>query len=273
MKLLGKILLTIIFVLTFLVFVLSINIRYQLLSSNFWIDAFRRDDIYFQMSQIISNKFTKKVIDSGGSKSDVTVLANLVSPSTIGSFFEENVKSILAYANNTSSEIIVYVPFSFNGLNGDSDLQNVENNFEKMRLQDFVGNFNIKEIKESDIKMIPKIGLYSWILMFCAFTFLLFIFTLIYLLVEAGKRLTALGTPLVLSGMLILSISYICNYVGKIITEGFAQSENIATSLAAIAILPVIHGVSAIWVWFGVSFIGLGVLLFFIKKPAINKAK
>lgn len=273
MKLLGKILLIIIFIPTFLAFVLSINVRYQFLSSNFWIDTFRKNDIYFQMSQIIGNKFTKKVIDSGSSKSDVTVLANLISPSAIGNFIEENIRSVLSYANGTSSEIAVYVPFSINNLKRDADSQKLESSLEKMNLQDFLDDFSVRGIEESDIKIISKIGPYSWVLMFSTFAFLLIVLTLIYLLVDSGRRLTAWGIPLTLSGTFILGMSYFCNLFGKIMAVGFTQSENIATSLAAIIILPVIRNVTAIWIWFGISFLGLGVLLFFIKKPAINKTK
>ena len=89
MKFVSKILLIILSVPILVLCVLSINVRLQFLSSDFWIGTFEKADVYTQISTSLSSRLLDKVVAGGGKGSDVAVLSSLISPNILKIFFEE----------------------------------------------------------------------------------------------------------------------------------------------------------------------------------------
>jgi hypothetical protein len=266
-------LLVILSVPVFILSVLSINIKSQFLSAGFWINTFEKANVYSQISTSVSDRLADKVVAGGGKISDITALSNLISPYNIKVFFEKNVKSILLFANGKSSEIIVFTPLPTKNIPVGTKTDEFSKFSEKMTLDDFLKNLNITGVTKEDFQIISKFGVWSWILIGTSFALLLLVLVLTYALIDAGRHLTAMGIEFALSGILILSSYFLAGFIGKYLTENFVKSANIGTSLAAIAAPPVIANVAQVWVWFALSSILLGVLLFFVKKPAKNSLR
>jgi len=237
------------------------------LSSDFWIRTFERADVYTQISTSLSSRLLDKVVAGGGERSDVTVLSSLISPNILKTFFEENIKSTLLYANGKSSEIIIFMPFSADSILRGVKAEDLGNFSEKMTLNDFLKKFNITEIDEKDIQIISKFGIWSWLLVVSSSLLLALVLVLTYILTGVGKRLTTMGIELTLSGICVLAVIFLADFIVRSFMESFTGSTNVGTSLVAIIAPPVIENVAQVWVWFGISSLILGVLAFFIKKP------
>jgi hypothetical protein len=263
MKILAKILLVLVSIPVFFLCILSINVRFQLLSSRFWINTFEKNAVYSQISAEIGTRLTSKVVAGGGEESDITVLSALVSTDNLKYFFEKNIQSFISYANGKSSEITIFIPFS-------SELGDFS---EEISLMDFLDEFNIAVVSESDIQMISKYGFFSWMAFVALLTLLVLIFVLLYLLTDSGKSLVSQGMAFILFGTTLTMAFFIGQFAGEVISRDFTGSSNIGTSLMAIITPPIIQNLIRTWIWIGILLFIFGILLFFIKKPAIFKSK
>ena len=273
MKFVARALLIIVAFPIFILSVFSINIRFQFLSSGFWINTFEKGNIYSQISENVENRLISRVIAEGGGKSDVTLLSNLISPESLKDFFEKNIKNILLYANGKSAEIMVFTPVPLGKIPEGFDLNNLEDFSEEIPLTDFLKGFDISGIRESDIQAISNFGTWAWVLTAGSFSLLVLVLVLAYLATNPGKHLTTPGIALVLPGIFMLTAYFAGSFAGRVLTDDFRQSANIGTSLAAIIAPPVIQNVTQIWIWFGASALILGILLFFLKKLVYNGSK
>ena len=98
MKVLGKILLIVLSIPVFLLCILSINFRFQLLEPGFWTNSLEKGNVYSQVSDLLKDRLITKVTASGGRASDIGDLGSLISPRNLRIFVEVNVESILSYA-------------------------------------------------------------------------------------------------------------------------------------------------------------------------------
>lgn len=273
MKFVAKVILIILSIPISILCILSINIRFQFLSFGFWANSFERGNVYSQISKSLEDRLVAKVVAEGGRKSDIGVLSNLISSSGLKNFFEENAMGVLDYANGQSSEITVFAPNLMESSKEGFDIGDLGSLSQKMRLSDFLKEYNVAGLSESDILIISKFGIWSWMLLGVSFTLLILVLALIYLLTNGGKYLKAQGVALTLSGSLILIVYFAGTFLSKLLTERFVGSSNVGASLIAIAAPPIIKNVLQIWIWFGVSAVFLGILLFFIRKPVYNYKK
>lgn len=262
--------LTFLMVPVFVLCALSINIRFQFLSDRFWNTTFEKNHVYLKISQILEGRLLSKVMAEGSRKEDVSVLSNIISPESVRYFFEANTKSFLLYANGFTPEIMVYTPLP---VGDELNLNSLGNFSEKMSLHDFLASLSISGTWESDIKAVSRFGVLSWgliVISFFLFSLLLF---LGYLLTDHGKRFTVLGISLALSGMTLLILSFIGSYVSSQLVQNFQDSSNFGALIMTIITPPLMKNVSQIWIWFGVSAIVLGTILFFVRKPVNNKVR
>lgn len=273
MRFVARALLVIIAVPIFILTVLSINIRFQFLSSRFWINTFEKGNIYSQISENVENRLISKVVAEGGGKSDVALLSNLISPTSLKDFSEKNIRNILLYANGKSSQIMVFTPVPLGKIPEGFGKNNLENFSEEIPLTDFLKGFDISGIGESDIQAISDFGTWAWILTAGSFSLLVLALVLAYLTTNSGKHLITPGMALILPGIFMLTAYLVGSFAGRVLTDDFRESTNVGTSLAAIIIPPVIQNVVQIWIWFGTFAVILGILLFFLKKPVYNDAK
>lgn len=261
MKVLANILLVITTIPLFLLFVFSINLRFQFMNADFWMNAFKEGNTYQTVSDQIKNNLESNAIKSGGLAGDVIDLSNLVSVDNVESFFEDNVQNFLLYANGKSPEIMVSFPFS----NSMWDLSS------KMKLTDVIEEYNIEIINPSDIESISKYGKISWVATITLFVLTNLSIFLMYILTKPGKHLVFHGITLTLSGIIMTAIYVVGRFVSEVVLKDYSIGANIGKSLFAIIASPVIQSAVQTWLWFGASSLILGIILFFIKKPANNQ--
>jgi len=260
MKFTAKFLLTVISIPVFILLMLSINIRFQFMSSKFWIDTFAKGNVYSKISTVITSKLESKVSDEGGVKSDITVLTDIISPLNVKSFFEENIRSILSYANGKAIVIEVYAP-PLAPTSKDITL-------EKMSLSDFLSEYNISGLNQNTLQEIAKFGIWSWLFFSASLAVFLLIMTFMYLLATPGSHLGGMGVVLILSGALAVAFYFVLNYSAVLLVNNFTGSANIGTAMGVIAAPPVILEAVRIWGITGVLALLTGIVLFFLKKPA-----
>lgn len=273
MKLIGKIFLTIIMVPLFVLFMISINIRFQFLSANFWTNTFERGGVYLQLSLYLKNKLESNVVAEGGKLSDIATLSNLLSEDSIKRFVEDNLTGFVNYTNGRTKELIVSVPFTATSLPEGFGVSDLGSTSQHMTLSGLLKQYQIRGITDAQIESMSKYGYYSWL--FTIVVFVLFTGTVIlqYLLTDHGRRLVALGIGLLIGGLFALAMSYFGHYMGQTFASGFVGSSNMATSIAAILIQSLSKNIVEIWLFFGISASVIGILLFFVRKPANNKSK
>ena len=244
-----------------ILFVFSINFRFQFLNTEFWMTTFKEGNVYYKISEVIKSNLELNAVKSGGLASDVIDLSSLVSQENVKNFFEENIQSFLLYANGKSSEIIVSIPFT-------NDLWNQTSNIE---LKDLLEEYNIETIDKTDIQKIPKLGRLSWISVSVLATLIILSIFSMYLMSKQGKHLIYPGIVFTLSGVILMSCFVVSEFARNIILRDFSGSTNVGKSLLVIVAVPAIANTVQIWLWFGISFLILGTVLFFIKKPVNNQ--
>lgn len=260
MKFIAKFLLTAIAVPVFIILVLSINIRFQFLSSKFWTDTLEKGNVYAKISSVISDNLESKVIAEGGGKSDVAVLTNLISPLNVKDFAQNNIQSVISYANGREPELAIYTP-SLKPSDKPVPL-------EKVSFAQFAKDYNVSGVTQKDLEVLAKFGFWSWLLFGASIVLIILISVFLYLLAPHGKHLGGMGTVFVLSSVVMAGCYFFLNYAAGLLTDNFAGSSNIATAFGAVIAPPVIGEIIKVWALFSVLTFVLGILLFFVKKPA-----
>lgn len=273
MKFVAKFVLLILMIPVFFIFVLSINLRFQILSSDFWMNTFAKGNVYSQISDVIDKNMISKVEAGGGRDTDVTVLSNFVSPLNLKEFFEKNITSFLLYANGKADGIIVFAPLSLRNMQNISSLDKTDDLFGQMTLSEFMNEFNIFGVMKKDIQGVSRYGIWSWICISASLLLLILILILEYRLTDKGRHLTILGVSMVLCGSILLGASLAGNMVASILVRESVVSSSVGKLLTAIIAPPIIREVILVWVMVAFLSIVLGILLFFLKKPGITESK
>jgi hypothetical protein len=268
MKFIAKFVLTVIFIPVFLIFLLAVNLRFQLLTPSYWQGIFSLNGTYSELSSAVSKSLVSQTVAQGGVAGDVKILTDLLSSENLKDVINTNISNVLQYANGKAKEITVYLPV--NKIPVALIPGNFTNISQRMSLTDFLKEFNISGISTSQIQAISRLGLESWIILFSSVLLMLLLLYLLYLLVSRGKRLIAPGLALVISGTLALLIHWIIMVIQTDWVKALVTSANTGNILIGIIVPPVIQGVLKIWSSVAFGVIILGIILFFIKKPLYN---
>jgi len=265
MKFIAKLILVIIFIPSFLLFILSLNFRLQFLSATFWQSNFNTNNIYSKLSLSISKDLESQTIAGGGRASDVEPLTDLVTPENIKDVVGKNIVNILNYANGKSTDFFVYIPVSkipkpllsknFAGLK------------EQTKLSDLVKEYNVEGISLTQIQAISRFGVIAWMALAITLLFLTLLFYCIYLLVVPGKQLVAPGLAFILSGIMIYLFSSIGNAVQMSLANDLSSSQSLGDSIIKIVTPSIIRGFLSVWTLSAILATVLGVILLFFKKP------
>lgn len=273
MKIAAKIILILLSIPIFFLCILSINIRFQFLKYGFWTATLYKADAYSKVSLLLKDRLVEKVVAGGGKANDVSDLSVLFSAGNLKIFTESNIKSLLTYANGGSSELKVFIPLSNGNISKESDLKDFAATTREMSLGEFLKEFNVDSLKAEDFTPISKLGMLSWALTILSLFLLILIILLIYLLSTSGRRMIFLGIMFLIASFSTFSLYFLGRVSERFVIEKFIDDVNIGKSLAGIIVPPIIENIIYIWLWFAVSAAVFGVLLFFVKKPAINKTK
>jgi hypothetical protein len=271
MKFIIKSFLAILFIPVFLLLLLAVTFKFQLLDSSFWQKTFSQGSVYSNLSASLGSYIEEKVTAEGGSRSDAKIFTDLVSPENLKDVIDKNLAEVLTYLNGESKGIIVYVPLD--KVPPQLLPQKLGKISQHMALGDFLREFNMGEISPSQIASLSSLGRDSWYFLALAAVLTTGILILLLLLVDTGGRFVAAGTALVISGVIVVAGVG----VGRIIFSGMANTllkkPNITQEIVGSLLPPIALGILNLWVYFGAAALVLGIVLFFIKKPYYNKPK
>ncbi|HUC95152.1 MAG TPA: hypothetical protein VMR19_04095 [Candidatus Saccharimonadales bacterium] len=272
MKFIIKLVLTIIFIPVFLIFILAINLRFQILAPSFWEKVFISGDVYTKLSTSINENLESEAVIEGGKPGDVNILTDLISPENLQDAINKNINNFLEYANGKTGEIVVYIPVSKIPKAFLSTSFNTVK--EQMSLSDLIKEFNISGISAAQIQMISHLGEAAWLILLFSASLVVLILCLLYLCVSPGKRLVAPGLALILSGLTELSIYFMGTFVGSNFAGNLVGISNVGDSLIGIIVPPILKGLFNLWLPNAIGAIVFGTVLLFIKKSGyIRKPK
>lgn len=271
MKIIAKLILTLLFIPVFLLFILAVNLRSQILAPSFWEKTFDINNTYSKLSISISKNLESQAEAEGGRAGDVKIFTDLASPENLKDAIDKNIYNILQYANGKSKEIIVYVPV--NKIPRELLLNNFGGVTENMKLSDVLKEFNVSGITDAQILMISRTGTAAWIFLLATAFLIVLILYFLYLLVDSGKRLVTLGVPLILAGGIVSLASLLGAVIRVNWVKDMVDNPNLANSLIGTAVTPLFQGVLTVWTLFATVFIVIGFVLFFIKKPYNTTSK
>lgn len=271
MKFVLKLILTILFVPLFLILLIVVTARFQLLAPSFWENAFNANDTYSQLSVSINKNLVAQTIAEGGTGSDIRIFTDLISPENLKDVIDKNIVNVLTYANGKAKEIIVYLPIN----KIPKSLLSI--NFNKVTdqtpLPNLLKEFNVSGISPAQIQLISRAGFVVWVFLIVSIILPVLLLYLLYLLIDSGKRLVAPGLALVLAGV-VTTAAYVIGTVIRINwTKDLAGSVNTGDSIIGILAPPILGAVVKVWLLYAISAMILGIILFFIKKPRYNKPR
>lgn len=270
MKVLAQVIIGIILIPLILLFFISVNLRFQLLSPRFWDNAFSGDNTYSKLSASISKNLTTQTLKEGGTAGDVKVLTDVLSTANLEDFLKKNISNFLSFANGKAKEAIVYIPISKVPKSLISPM--IGSVSEQMKLTDLLADFNI-HVTAAQIQMISSFGLGSWIIFYVIAVIAALLVFLIYLATDRGKHFITLGLTALVSGIISLVVFGASEIIRINWAKDLAGSLNLGDSLIGIIAPPIIGGLSRVWLWGGLLLLLIGITLFFIRKPAYNKPK
>jgi hypothetical protein len=269
MKLIAKIFLTILFVPLFLILVLGITLKFQILKPAFWENAFKSKNTYSNLSAVVSKSLRSQVIAEGGREGDVKILTDLISPDNLKDVINKNIFNILEFANGKVTEMVIYVPV--NKIPKSLLPKSLGKITEQMSLTDLLQEFNVQGVDATQIQMFHSTGLMvSVFLVITTFLLSLLLF-LLYVLTNPEKRLIAHGVSFIISGVIISIITALGTVIRINWTKDLAGSSNLGNALIGVITPPIMEGVIGLWQTLAIISIISGIVLLFLKKPLGRK--
>lgn len=241
MKAFVQTLLVILFIPLFLIGLMSVTVKYQLLSPMFWQETFDTHNVYMSLSIALKDLVEEKTINEGGSRGDVKILTNLITSENLKDFIDINLENILNYVNGKSDKIIVYLPIAkipYGLLPKNLGIK------EKMPLNDALKKLNIVGFHENQIKQIPLIGRSMTYILIIDLALLFIIIIFLY----------QPGIALILSGVITLMLVFLGN------------SIKFSNQLVLAFVPYILQNILNLWMWIGIVVTILGLALLFVKK-------
>ncbi len=256
MKFTAKLVLILLFIPLFLVGILAISVKFQVLQPDFWQTTFRANDVYTKLAVALKNTAETQTVKEGGSLQEARVLTNLITSSNLQDFIEKNLENILDFANGKVKEAIVYIPI--NKLPGGLLPKNLGKISENMPLATLLAEFNVHGIQKAQIDSLSQVGLWSTRFLIADLVLIGLILAGLIFLVDEGNRFVAPGIAFLISGLLILAVSLF------VWVKGSEPSQVLLSTFAPYVLGKILR----LWMWAGVTAVILGLILLFVKKPS-----
>lgn len=264
MRFLGKFILIVLFVPLFLLAILTITVKFQLLRPDFWQTTFRANDVYTKLSVAFKNIAETQTVKEGGSLSDARVLTNLITPANLQDFLEKNFKSILDFVNGKVKEAAIYIPIRI--LPSGFIPKNFGKISENTPLTVLLSEFNVQGIQKAQIDALSHVGLWSTYLLTLDVAIVALISLGLFLLVEKGKRFVAPGLAFILAGFITLAVTLLGFVIrGSMLSDWVKSKEPVQIILSPFA--PYVLGeILKVWLYIGSFAILIGIVLLFLRR-------
>lgn len=268
MRVLGKILLTILFIPLFFLFLISTTLRFQILNQNFWLNTLQQEGVYENIEVALKEGFMQKAQEESVSTQESLLVSSLITADNIKVFLEENIVNITQFLNGTTQELLVYLPLERLPPQLTRTINLESNEVPIEELTTLLGNS--QALNQVPLGLLSDLGLYLTIAWLIIITILVSLTALIYKLVKGGQRLTFPGLTFALSGLLTLVVVAFGSVVRKEMAKDLLQGEPAEILLGTIA-PPALSQILQLWMYIGAGFLFFGFLAFFFKKPKTVK--
>lgn len=264
MKTIAQIFLTFIFVLSFVVALISAIIKFELLNYRFISQSLNKHNVYSNLSLVVKNSIESQVGKGGGKINDIAVITDLITTENTKDAVNKNLFNLLSFINGNALNLEIYIPI--NKIPKNIITKNISSINENMTLADFGKKFNLEGLENIPLDSISKIGLHDYYILMISVSLLVISMVLILLLIEPSKRLIAPGISLILSGFISLGFSKFGTDISKFIVSNFSESVSINKIVFLTVVPPIITDVSATLFYIGITCVVVGGLLFLVKK-------
>lgn len=254
----------------FLAVLLSATLKFQLLQPRFWETAFEGSNVYSSLSAIVKQSVINQTVKEGGKASEISAITDIINPANVKDFVNKNLEHILNYANGQSRELFVYIPVSkFPKAFLPSNFSSIS---EDITLVTLLKKLDIKGIDAAQIQYISHLGKWSGYLFAGAGLLLVLFWGLLFLLTKPAGRFGGPGLAFILDGLTALSLYF---YAGQLRSQlgHIAGSSNTAGTVLVTLAPPLITEIVKTWLVAGIFLVALGIVLFFLRKPAYNQEK
>lgn len=249
LKIIIKILLTIIGIPVFIAVILLMIVKLQLLNPNYWQKIFLANNVYTKVSDVVIKNLNNQVIASGSTKDDAKIIIDLITPENTQDLIDQNIIRVLNYINGKNNNLTLYIP-----------TKRIPDSFlSEKQINDNLSNL----INTQSLKNIGKIVNYLLTLSgFC----LIVVFGLLFAFSSSNKRLISFSIYLVCTSVVLTIIGVLLRICINNYFSVLRTSDNLIRTIME-TILPVITSV-LIDNLFAISVIigTLGVLFVFVKK-------
>lgn len=263
MKLLIKVLLSIIFIPLFVITVFLVSAKYQMLSINFWKESLIKGNVYSTLSKEIKNFTETKTLNGGGKVGDVKILTDMATPLNVQDFVEKNISNILAFTTNKKNELIIYVPFSKlpSGLKPQSEALSSDYLPYTALAQKF--NIDREVLSIGQLAYLGRTIDYAFVI---SVSVLILISILLVLIDKNSKQYQALGINLLISGPILILCSKIFSFME---TSFIRDSQNLKEPgfvLFSIIAPPILSEIFRVWIIVGTITFAVGIVLIFLGR-------
>lgn len=143
---------------------------------------------------------------------------------------------------------------------------------EEIPLAALLSKFNMSVGENLPISQIAYLGTsINYLLIGSLSLFILFVL-LLFLLTENGKRFISLGLPLLLIGLIFLFLFKTSTIINLNLVKDVVSTTNMQQVLLRTIAPGIIESVSKTWLYIGIIFVILGILLLFFKKPSYTNS-
>ncbi len=264
MKTALQVILVILFVPIFLIFLLTLTFKYQVLEPSFWRNSFEKHDVYTKLSNSLQDSLERETKKGGGDIGISKILTGLLTPENLKDFLDRNFENFLNYANGKVKDAIVYIPFS--KIPKELIPRNLNRLNEEMPLKTFLANFQGGGTGGFPVEQVPGFVKNATAVMIVSGILSLIILFFLFKNVGKGKRFIAPGAAFIASGVITVLIAFLAGVASKNIAVGFNVPGNLPKIIISIISPPVLTEISKTWMYFGVGIVVLGIIPIFLKK-------
>ncbi len=254
----------ILFLVFFVVAMLSATVKFGLLNDSFWKTSFAKNNVYAALSEALKNSLTNQVGKEGGNKTDVSILTDLITEDNTKDFVNNNLTNFIDYLNGKSQELIVYIPLNRapKGLLP----KNIAALNNELTIKQLAEKFNVTGLDHLSLQNLSTIGVVVSYTFIGSLVLLAILIIFLIWIVESGKRFTAVGLAIILCGLLTLILAQFVAYLIVYISQNFAGAD-IARIIVAVSAPPLLAEMVNWWTYLGVVLIVAGALAVLVKKP------
>lgn len=266
MKIVGQILLSLLFLMIFSVTLLTATMRFVLLDSKFWIKSFTQNNVYANLTGVIKENFNTQVGREGIRFEDTDILTGLITEENTKDFVNNNLINLIDYMNGKSTELTVYVPIN----KAPKDLlpKSISTLNNEMTLQQLSEKFDLTGIEQIPFNEINQSGKFLTFISLTGFGLMFMILILLALLAEDGSRFVSAGLTLILSGFIAYGYANSTGYMAGLLINN-RISGNLNEAIVVATMPPILKDTGVIFIYISLFLILSGIVVLIPKKPSL----